>query len=74
MLSFKFIGLPVLEKKILMVFTIYILDSNENAYFDFGVILYERRFALMLNSVKGISHILCLFSNKIIENGSLIHA
>ena len=24
-----------------------ILDSNKNAYFNFGVILYERRFALM---------------------------
>ena len=26
---------------------LYILDSNKNAYFNFGVILFERRFASM---------------------------
>ena len=26
---------------------VHILDSNKNAYFNFGVILYERRFSSM---------------------------
>ena len=39
--------LNTVEIKLFCFVVAYKLDGNKNAYFNFGVILYERRFALM---------------------------